>query len=494
MKDEIGIYISKLCDDLGLILTHSNENHYRISTENASGLSIFMNIEESEKLSFHYLIKTYDGFYSGDRTDVHVVLGLMFSAFLRLSTTKFSTSLFDIPHPVIENEIYGRYIMPEQINFSNEIELKEKIFHLITSIDLWRSMFWSFAGCPCYECMEKNNLIEYNKGNMISNNKRDYFRSEKFISVIENLYETCFEINYGSRIRPSYDYYYDMKNEVTVIKSKDLSQYIETLYKNFNFSPSILSGINGNLIIDDKIFNFISNEAKSEIRKLSHALTNESIKYPILPLENMLIALAKPYVIAIGRLSGFSEFKTEREVVRNRHNKEAEILFPIPSFIWLEKICPEEFENLIKSLLEREPNIKTVRKPAPINQGDKGRDLIIEWAQIDESFISKNHPPINTIKVVGQCKTSIKTIGKNKVLDIRDTVETHKSSGYFLAVNTQISAALTEKLESLREKKIWTSWWNRDDIEIRLSRNQDLIPKFPNVLKVKHKVKFVDKN
>lgn len=136
MKDEIGIYISKLCDDLGLILTHSNENHYRISTENASGLSIFMNIEESEKLSFHYLIKTYDGFYSGDRTDVHVVLGLMFSAFLRLSTTKFSTSLFDIPHPVIENEIYGRYIMPEQINFSNEIELKEKIFHLITSIDL----------------------------------------------------------------------------------------------------------------------------------------------------------------------------------------------------------------------------------------------------------------------------------------------------------------------------------------------------------------------
>ena len=68
------------------------------------------------------------------------------------------------------------------------------------------------------------------------------------------------------------------------------------------------------------------------------------------------------------------------------------------------------------------------------------------------------------------------TIGKGKVLDIRDTVETHDSQGFFLAVNTQVSAPLTEKLESLKSKGLWVSWWNRDDIEMRLSKNQDLIP------------------
>ena len=76
---------------------------------------------------------------------------------------------------------------------------------------------------------------------------------------------------------------------------------------------------------------------------------------------------------------------------------------------------------------------------------------------------------------------------------MRDTVETHNSQGFFLAVNTQISSALTEKLESLPSQGIWTSWWNRDDIEMRLSKNQDLIPMFPNVLTSKDQVKFVDK-
>jgi len=143
--------------------------------------------------------------------------------------------------------------------------------------------------------------------------------------------------------------------------------------------------------------------------------------------------------------------------------------------------------------LEREPNVKIVRRPAPINQGDKGRDLLIEWYISNQNVISKDHPPISLIKVVGQCKASQSTVGKNKVQDIRDTVESHDSVGYFLAVSTQISAPLTEKLEELQLKGIWTYWWNRDDIETRLAKNIDLIPLYPKVLKVKHQVKFVEK-
>jgi hypothetical protein len=116
------------------------------------------------------------------------------------------------------------------------------------------------------------------------------------------------------------------------------------------------------------------------------------------------------------------------------------------------------------------------------------------------NFLVKNmctspdaYPPIRLIKVVGQCKASHKTISKSKVIDIRDTVETHAASGFFLAVSSQISAGLTEKLEALQANGIWTQWWNRDDIEIRISRNQDLLQLFPKVLKAKHSIKFVEK-
>ncbi|SMD42421.1 Restriction endonuclease [Aquiflexum balticum DSM 16537] len=480
-------FAKKLCEIYNLDLEKSSENYFKINTDNASGISIIIEIDKANKLSFYFLQRTYDVFYHGDRTDAHVVLSLMFSSFIRLSGLPVSFSLFDIPH-VVEDEIWGRYIMPVQIpsffGISNEEQLRQRIHEIIALVVIWRQKFWEFAGCPCNNCMEKEGI----------DNNRDYeIQSRKFESI-EKIYGKSSHLNYGGRKRPNWNYVYDFENEVTIIESEELSGYMQAIFNNKKFPENIIKGINGDLVIDKEINNFIHNDSRKEFEELIEALNgNKALNYPIIPFENMLIAVSNPYIIALGRLSGVSEFKSERELLRYRHNKEAEILFPIPSFLWIEKVCPDQFENLIKALLEREPNVKTVRRPAPINQGDKGRDLLIEWNVIDETIVSEVHPPSKIIKIVGQCKTSTNTIGKNKVIDIRDTVETHNSSGYFLAVNTQISSPLTEKLESLKNNGIWTSWWNREDIELRLSKNQDLIPNFPNVVKVKHKVKFVDK-
>lgn len=206
----------------------------------------------------------------------------------------------------------------------------------------------------------------------------------------------------------------------------------------------------------------------------------------------MVITVVEDYIIALGRLTGENEFKKEKELIRKRHNKESQLLFPISEFEWLNPVCPEQFENLIKALLEREPKVRSVRKPAPLNQGDKGRDLIIEWNVIRSYVDSEETPPTSLIKFVGQCKTSKKTIGKNKVQDIRDTIDTHNSKGYFLAVNNQISAPLTEKLEELKSRGYSVEWWNQEDIELRLRKNPDLIPLFSKVIIAKNKVKFIE--
>lgn len=147
---------------------------------------------------------------------------------------------------------------------------------------------------------------------------------------------------------------------------------------------------------------------------------------------------------------------------------------------------------MIKALLDREANVTSARIAAPINQGDQGRDLLISWRVNIAEYATSVSAPNPLIKVVGQCKASNSPVGKSKVQDIRDTVEFHQASGYFLAVSTQITAPLTQALENLKSKGIWTDWWNREDIEYRLSKNQELIPLFPKVLKSSSSIKFVE--
>lgn len=488
-KSELIEFVRNICEYKHLELIENSERYFKISTDHASGISIIIEFDESNKLDFYFLQRTHDIFYNGDRTDAHVVLSLMFASFLRLSGMNMSVYLFDIPHPILEDEVWGRYIMPGQapsfFGISDDDQLFEKIYNIICIVSTWRQLFWRFVGCPCDKCIAKDSI----------NNQRNYVDQYHLAESLEKLYGTSRHKNFGGRMRPNWNYVYDIENEVTLIESNELSDFLQYILEKSKFPKSRIDGISGELIVDSEINHFINFGTKKELNDLIRILNCQSdLVRPILPLENMLITVSKPYIIALGRLSGNREFITERELVRNRHNRESEILFPITSFDWVSDPCPNQFENLIKALLERETNVKQVRKPAPINQGDKGRDLVIEWNIIDKGSASEAHPPTRLIRVVGQCKSGNKTVGKGKVLDIRDTIETHNSAGFFLAVSTQISASLTEKLELLQNQGIWTHWWNRDEIESRLLNNQDLLPDFTKVVLVKNKIKFVDKD
>lgn len=375
--------------------------------------------------------------------------------------------------------------MPSFLGISTWDQLKESVLKLISALTFWRYVFWNFAGCPCPKCLEENGV----------DTTREYQLLPEILNSRKRVFKSSLHVNYGNRAIPNWDYFYNMKHEVTVIKSAGLSSYLESIQKLRRNKIEKVDSIHGTLILEGEIKNFIHHKHAKELNNLMKDLMQSSshVNINIFPLENMIIGVANPYVIGLGRLCGLSEFRLERERLRSRHNKESELLFPIALYEWQENICPDQFEGLTKALLEREPNVKTVRKAAPTNQGDKGRDLLIEWHVRNSNVLSDTNPPTSLIKIVGQCKASTSTVGKSKVPDIRDTVETHNAQGYFLAVSSQISGSLTEKLEDLQAKGIWTEWWNREDIEMRLSKNQDLLPLFPKVVKAKHKVKFVEK-
>lgn len=482
--------VKNTCKELSFHVESASDGNFRLFTDQATGITIFLKIQEPIDFSYYFLVRTYDVIYQGDRTDVHVILSLIFASFLRNFETNISSSLFDIAHPVVDNEVWGRYIVPEQdtnrLKIKSWSDLENFLVKILEAVAFWRDIFWQSVGCPCKECLNRLGLEENYRGYDLSN-EVDHSENNKL--KLSN------RLNSGSRNIPKWEYFYDIENEITVIKSQKIADFSQVILRRRISEEEKLNGLNGEFIVSKGLKNFIPKSIKSEFKKYFNdlGLNIPSNKLEFLPLENMILSVSSPYLISLGRLTGEYKFRIEKEKIRQRHNKESEFLFPISEFDWNDLICPDQFENLIKVLLEREKNVKSVRKNSPTNQGDKGRDLLVKWNVVDPELISKANSPIRIIKVVGQCKASSGTVGKNKVQDIRDTVETHNAKGFFLAVSSQISAPLTEKLEDLKSKGIWTEWWNKEDIEIRLSKTPELIPLFPKVLKAKRVVKFYKK-
>ncbi|CAI2768161.1 restriction endonuclease [Flavobacterium collinsii] len=430
--------VKELCDSFSFFIEESEENYFRIFTGHIDGLTLFLSIEE-HKVSFYFLVRTHDVVYHGDRSDIHIVLSLMLAAFLKIKA-KISCSLFDIPHPAVDDEIWGRYIYPEQYKDSSS-DNAAFIENLLLVLFEWRQSFWDLIGCPCRECLERENITNNRDHHHIESNLADYTASLS-------------HYNMGSRTRPPYSFVYDIDNDVTIIKSKKLIAYLRVIISLFNYSPQKITGINGDILIDSYIYNFCGYKSLKKIEKIYKIVSshkNDEINHFIV-LENFIINVKEDYIIAKSVSSGINAFKEEKELIRQRHNLESSVLFPIPVFEWIINPCPAQFELLIKNLLERDVKVKRVRIAAPTNQGDKGRDLIIEWETID-----KNHgfngavPPAQIIKVVGQCKAGNASVGKSKVQDIRDTIEHHDADGFFLAVSTQITYPLTETLEKLNQ-------------------------------------------
>ena len=147
------------CKELTLQVESASDGNFRLFTDQATGITIFFNIKEPNDFSYYFLVRTYDLVFQGDRTDVHVILSLIFASFLRNFETNISSSLFDIAHPVVDDEVWGRYIVPEQsakrLNIKSWSDLESFIVEILTAVAFWRDIFWQSVGCPCKECLNR---------------------------------------------------------------------------------------------------------------------------------------------------------------------------------------------------------------------------------------------------------------------------------------------------------------------------------------------------
>jgi len=485
MKQEHKIFFEKLKGKLDFkelpLKLREFDQGLQISTHDQIGLTFDCQVDvETDRLDLYFYHRTTSWNFDGERSDLHDVISVIFCVFLKVNFD-ISCSIHDVPHPAIETEaeIYARYIIPQQIEsdyFSFDTKSIEKISALIIGISIFEFFFWRAAGCPCDECrLELKPPYDYS-----------YEVDEVWLKVInKTLKSRSKKICITSRYLPTWEYYKNYSTDVTIVRSGNLCRLVNKQVKDGN-KNDIVVGITGELSISKNCSNYVSLKLKSTIHEALLKIDNNVENTTTIQLENIVVLVGKEHLIFKERLGGILQFNEEKEKIRTRHLYENKLLFPVTNLVWQKKIDPLAFENMIKDLLEREPEMIWVRKVSHTNQADGGRDMIAELrvhSTNESQNLENDKAPFINKKIIVQCKTSNKGIGKAQVQDIRDTIENHNYDGYFLAVSTYVKTSLTDFLDRLRtSNKFWINWWTSDEIEKRLIVHQDILLKYPTVI------------
>lgn len=456
-----------------------------VLSDDHSVATIGLVFTEEERVALFLYVRTRSWDFIGERTDLNDALSLLYATFIRLFFARTSCGLWDVLNPVTfeKSEIYGRYVTIDQPQGST-FELNDhgiaQIESVIASIRFLERMLPSILDWT----VQGDQQIQEDYG----------FRGPEVIGWAQTICDVLRiplddDLNtYNWRKNPSWMYFRSARRGLSAYHAPRLAEALRLAVKQRS-AWRTLPGINGKLYVSDDASNIISSRnmtlARKVLRGLSASRTVTDTVF--VPLENFFVAANRSTVLFVNRDCGRKRFEKERERIRKRHQDELEVLFPPSSLVWHERPDYEQFELLILELLRREAGVHWVRKVGVSNEPDGKRDLIAEWTTppVAGQMLSEDTPPLTTKRVVIQCKSSTRSVGKDKVQDIYDTVKRHDSQGYFLAVSSYTARSLTEALEKMRnDGEYWVDWWTRNEIEEKLKANPDLVVKYSGVVRV----------
>lgn len=445
-----------------------------------TGLSLKIRMKNGDKPEFDFGCRTNSWYYIDERTDIHDTISLAFALFLKCSDIT-SSFLFDVSNPATgaDDEIYLRYIIPYQSHpafFKLNEEGLEQYKKLVVGFFLFEQYLWgSFDGCPCSECKKR---LGY------SYDYKDELEPE-LQTRIHKAIGTPRLYNLKDRKLPTWNYYRDFGRKITIVYSPQLADFLFGLA----FAPKKeeLESMKGKLILAELQKNYIDEKVIQRASKIFKVLEPQmSEDLQVVTLENKAVFCSRNFILSFDKDCGLNAFKVAKEELRARHQKEFALLFADSKLKWKDYVKDDAFEDLIKDLLEREPNVIRVRKVSHTNEPDGSRDLIAEIQTPTKRKMKNEAPnPNEIIKVIVQCKAMKGGVGKSDVVDVKDTIEHNDYQGYFLAVSSYTKRSLTDFLDRMRTKgEYWIDWWTRQEIDERLKRNPDLIAKYPEVFDI----------
>lgn len=423
----------------------------------------------------------------GGRTDVHDVLSLLWAAVLRAMGAVSSRLIDDGGFTGIPGEIYGRYLIFDQISESFPAEaIRDRInahtglaFHALDDVVRWNEFghpqsTWTNGAKSLLEALT---------------------RGSKFNDFHEYI---------GLRRVPDWYYAKSRKGGITVavFPQASMASIRCTLA---SYEPVCIVGKTRTSILAGNLKNAVSNRTISLGLQLLKAIEGAGslqwngadsspldVSIALIPIESHCILIGRQAMIAIRTDCGIRSYEAERTKLLERRIEEDAVFAADIAFVWTEKLEGGRFEDLVYSLLEREKGVSWVRQAGPTRERDGGRDFIARWTVSSDVGAPSSAPswsgdedapsPASARNIVVQVKAHRPSVGKAKVIDIRDTIERHQAEGYFLVAFPQPTNSLVEHLLALARRGVWTNWWDRAQIESRLRKNLDLLARFSDLV------------
>jgi hypothetical protein len=295
------------------------------------------------------------------------------------------------------------------------------------------------------------------------------------------------QVQFNRRFGPDWRYYRSIRLHLSILESMRTAAALEKIVSCEGGPGTELMGINRRLYVSPRVRSAVPRKAEIFARKVLTHLGGGTppARITVIPLENRVVFSGGMHALVLERECGLVPFKAEFQRVERRHRREASVLFRAKAFDWSATPDDDRFELMIRELLMRENGVLRVRKAGHSRDADGGKDLLADWVtpRLPGTRLDDHTPPNVVRKVLVQIKDRSRSVGKNMVTDIRDTVEHHGATGYLLVVSTQITSDLTDHLDRLRTNgTFWTDWWNRQEIEDRLNTNPDIAENFSDIV------------
>lgn len=418
--------------------------------------------------------RTTSWHFAGERSDLHDVISTMFAVYVRARGAG-CCAMVDETNPAIpcEHEIYGRYLLPMQpwgpfVSHEQAADLGV----LLASLNIFEMIVCEWLAPQDSSPEHPEPRFSFTEDGELGQRTRKATR-QSAADALEYRREA-----------PTWDYFHTARSGLTTVRCEPFAQWVMGMAEEVDGGPHFLSE---GLFFDDGVFhNFIDRPALSRIRALLSGLertrlTNED--FAIVPLEDRVVAACGEHVVSIRADCGRAGFARARAAAVDRHRSEVGLLFRSQRFSWVRGASAGRFEDLVGELLFAAGKVSWIRSAGPTHSPDGGRDLIAEWVEPAQGSVPEGVSPISKTLMVVQCKHRFRTVNKEDVQDIRDTIERHRAGGYFLAVSNNLSKPLVDVLITLRDRPdTFAEWWARKDIEDQLRQHPDIASRYRDVV------------
>lgn len=426
--------------------------------ESLNGLQVYINSSDF-RCAFSYLI-TFDfsneneleyqinwvlnqSIAPGNKSDIYILFSESMAILLKLYLIE-PVYINAFEHLLIDREIGGATIAFESNHFSGIIEKNKIVDKAVYSFELF-------------------NAIMGLHGILIGS------VSHQNIDGCDDDIISCLNKQYCNYVlREEHSCYYD--DQIACIYLNNGTYNANKLLKDYSFE--IIDGVHGKILVQQKydwtFYNFIDNDDWNTVQKIIEK--REFTNYKLLCQSNRLYIIAGNEIWSISGWFHHGIADLEKEEILDRNQKELALLLANRDFDWKYPLDYSRFEELCADLLEQLFPMSRVRLAGNANNADGGRDILMYNS--DETLY------------ICQCKAYKRSVGKSDVKDIRDTIEFHGATGFFLMVSSTVTAPLINHLELLRSKyKI--DWWTEREIFKLLRRYPLLAEEYKDIIDIK---------